>query len=346
MNKLLLLAFFLFIELSYAQTKRSYEIRTIAFYNLENLFDTKNDSLIYDDDRTPEGKDAWTTERYVHKIEKLSKVISQIGNTNRNSSPDIVGVCEVENLQVLKDLIHHKNLREKDYGIIHFDSPDERGIDVALLYRKSAFIPVTFNSHRLLLTTDEGKRNYTRDQLIVEGLLDGEQFFFLVNHWPSRSGGELRSRPFRLEAAKLNKRIIDSVRRQNYNAKIIAMGDFNDDPVDPSLKKVLGVKGKMQKLDSTDLFGPMEKMFKKGMGSLAYRDKWNIFDQIYMTANLVLNAKESYSYWKANIFTPNYLVDSTGKYKGYPLRTYAGGNYIGGYSDHFPVFMYLIRESR
>ncbi len=346
MYKLSLLSFFLFIQFSYAQTKRTYEIRTISFYNLENLFDTKNDSLIFDDDRTPHGKDAWTTERYFDKIDKLSKVISEIGNTNRNSSPDIVGVCEAENLQVLKDLIHHKNLREKDYGIIHFDSPDERGIDVALLYRKSAFIPVAFNSHRLLLTTDEGKRNYTRDQLIVEGLLDGEQFFFLVNHWPSRSGGELRSRPYRLEAAKLNKRIIDSVRRQNYNAKIIAMGDFNDDPVDPSFKKILGVKGKKKKLDATDLFGPMEKMFKRGMGSLAYRDKWNIFDQIYMTSNLVPSSKKSYSYWKANIFTPNYLIDSKGKYKGYPLRTYAGGNYIGGYSDHFPVFMYLIRESR
>ncbi|MFX0556287.1 endonuclease/exonuclease/phosphatase family protein [Maribacter sp. CXY002] len=343
MYKLLSYILFFFIYHSYTQTTQEYQVRTIAFYNLENLFDTKNDSLIFDDDRTPEGKDAWTKERYHNKIEHLSNVISQIGTEKSKSSPDIIGVCEVENRQVLQDLINHPNLRDKNYGIIHFDSPDERGIDVALLYLKSAFIPVAFNSHRLLLFNDDGKRNYTRDQLIVKGLLDDEKLYFLINHWPSRSGGELRSRPFRLEAARLNKRIIDSVRRQDYGAKIIVMGDFNDDPIDPSFKKILGVKGKKKKLDSTDLYGPMEEMFKKGMGSLAYRDKWNIFDQMYMSANLVLNSKQTYRFWNANIFTPSYLIDQKGKYKGYPLRTYAGGNYVGGYSDHFPVYLYLIR---
>lgn len=343
--KLKLLYFLLMISfMGFSQTKNDYQLRTIAFYNLENLFDTKNDTLIYDDDRTPEGKDAWTKERYDHKLAQLSKVISEIGSDVSKTPPDILGVCEVENKQVLVDLINHPNLREYEYGIVHFDSPDERGIDVALLYRKSVFIPMAFDSRRLLLTKDDGERDYTRDQLVVEGLLDNEKIHLIVNHWPSRSGGEARSRPYRLAAAKLNKRIIDSIQRKNSLAKIIGMGDFNDDPIDPSFKKILEVKGKKKQLDSMSLFGPMEELFRKGEGSLAYRDKWNVFDQIYMTSNLVSSTGTDYRFWKAGIFTPAYIIDPKGQYKGYPLRTYAGGSYVGGYSDHFPVYMYLIRE--
>ncbi|MGB3149706.1 MAG: endonuclease/exonuclease/phosphatase family protein [Maribacter sp.] len=339
--------YFLFFMFSaaYCQSEQQYKLRTVAFYNLENLFDTKNDTLIFDDDRTPEGKDKWTQKRFHKKIENLSKVLSEIGSDLSNTSPDIIGVCEVENKQVLLDLINHPNLKEKNYGIVHFDSPDERGIDVGLLYKKSVFVPLNFDSRRLLLFDDKDERNYTRDQLVVEGVLDDERLFFIVNHWPSRSGGELRSRPYRLAAAKLNKRIIDSIRRMDSDAKIIGMGDFNDDPVDPSFKKILGVKGKRKQLDSMDLFGPMEKLFKKGFGSLAYRDRWNLFDQIYMTANLTGNSNDSFNYWKTGIYTPSYLMDPKGKYKGYPLRSYAGGSYIGGYSDHFPVYIHLIRKN-
>ncbi|SIP97487.1 Endonuclease/Exonuclease/phosphatase family protein [Maribacter ulvicola] len=331
---------------TFSQNANTYQIRTVAFYNLENLFDTKNDSLIYDDDRTPEGKDNWTEERYLKKIEHMSKVISEIGSADNKTAPDIIGVCEVENLGVLEDLVLHKNIVKFNYGIIHFQSPDERGIDVALLYKKNAFVPVNFNSHRLLLYNLDGKRDYTRDQLIVEGLLDTEKIYFMVNHWPSRSGGEARSRPFRLEAAKLNKRIIDSIQRLDIEAKIISMGDFNDDPIDPSFKKILQVEKNYKNLDSLSLYGPMEKLYKKGRGSLAYRDKWNLFDQFYMTSTLINKEKESYNYWKVGIFTSSYLIDPKGKYKGYPLRTYAGGSYIGGYSDHFPVYLHLIKKQK
>ena len=167
--------------------------------------------------------------------------------------------------------------------------------------------------------------------------------YIIVNHWPSRSGGELRSRPYRLKAAELNRRIIDSLRYLDPSAKIVSMGDFNDDPISPSFKKILKVKGKEKQLDSLGLFGPMENLFKKGIGSLAYRDQWNLFDQIYMTANFIENP-EGYRFWKADVFNLPYLMDPKGTYKGYPLRTYAGGSYIGGYSDHFPVFVHLIRE--
>lgn len=326
-----------------AQQNTSYRVRTIAFYNVENLFDTVNDSLVFDDDRTPDGKDKWTAKRYQDKIKNISGVLSEIGATVTATSPEIIGLCEVENKQVVEDLIAHSHLEKKGYGIVHFDSPDERGIDVALLYKKAAFIPISFKSHRLLLTNEDNFRNYTRDQLVVGGLLDGEHMYFIVNHWPSRSGGEARSKPNRIAAAKLNRHIIDSVQNLDYNSRIISMGDFNDDPTNDSFKKVLRTTGKKKALTPKTLFNAMESMHRKGMGSLAYRDRWNLFDQIFMTSNFLEGTGETYRFWKAGIFNPSYLVTAKGRYKGYPFRTYAGGSYAGGYSDHFPVYLYLIR---
>ena len=323
--------------------QKVHEIRTIAFYNVENLFDITNDTLIFDEERTPEGAFHWTKERYENKIENIAKVISQIGLQETNTPPDIVGLCEVENVKVVQDLVVHPLLRSSDYGIIHSDSPDERGIDVALLYKKPSFLPISFKSVRLLLFDEENLRDYTRDQLVINGLLDGEEINFIVNHWPSRSGGELRSRPNRIKAAQLNKKIIDSVRRLDRKAQIISMGDLNDDPVDPSLKKVLKSVGKRIQLDSTQLYNPMEKLFKKGIGTLAYRDKWNLFDQFLLTPNL-LSKEEGYFFWKAGVFNPSWLQNDSGKYKGYPFRTYVGTTYLGGYADHFPVYLYLIKE--
>ncbi|MFS4492495.1 endonuclease/exonuclease/phosphatase family protein [Maribacter sp. 2308TA10-17] len=327
-----------------SQENKTYAIKTIAFYNIENLFDTENDSLTFDDDRTPDGKDNWTLERYNQKIENMSQVLSEVGAETTQTSPDIIGVCEIENKGVLEDLVNHENLRDKDYGIVHLDSPDERGIDVALLYKKSSFIVNTFKSHRLLLNDTEGFRDYTRDQLVVSGYLDNEKFHFIVNHWPSRNGGETRSKPNRIAAAKLNKRIIDSIQRIDIDSKIISMGDLNDDPIDESLKKVLKTKGKKKNLEPTDLFNPFEILFRKGVGSLAYRDKWNLFDQMFFTSNLINETKDTYSFWKASVFNRSYLLDPSGRYQGYPLRTYAGGSYIGGYSDHFPVYLYLLKK--
>lgn len=331
------------LNITMAQQSRTYQIRTVAFYNLENLFDTFNDSLTFDDDRTPTGKDSWTLERYNQKIHNLSRVLSEIGSPDAPSSPDIIGLCELENRQVVEDLGNHPHLRGKGYGIVHFDSPDERGIDVALLYKQTAFLPTSFISMRLLLTNGDDYRDYTRDQLVVSGLLDGEEMHFIVNHWPSRSGGEARSKAYRLEAARLNKRIIDSITSLSPEAKIISMGDFNDDPIDDSLKKILKTKGKVSNLGSSDLYNPMEQLYKRGIGSLAYRDQWNLFDQIFFTANFTHPLPGQYHFWKAGVYNPSYLIDKKGRYKGYPLRTYAGGNYTAGYSDHFPVYIHLIK---
>lgn len=348
--KTISVSFLLFCFFGFSQEKQ-YKIRTIAFYNVENLFDTENDTLIFDDDRTPEGKDNWTIDRYNNKLDKLTKVISEIGSDVTKTSPDIIGICEVENLKVVEDLVNHRTLMDKDYGIVHFDSPDERGIDVALLYKKSVFMPTSFASHRLLLINDDDERNYTRDQLVVGGLLDDEHYYFLVNHWPSRSGGEARSRPNRMGAAKLSRQIIDSIQKLDISSKIIGMGDFNDDPNNDSFKKILKTNPKpgdkteyANRFETVDLYNPMEKLYRKGIGSLAYRDKWNLFDQIYFTENLIHEENGKYRFWKAKVFNARYLISKKGQYRGYPFRTYAGGSYAGGFSDHFPVYMYLIRE--
>ncbi len=333
-----------FLMVCVGQSQKRYVTRTIAFYNVENLFDTANDSLTFDDDWTPEGKYRWTMGRYQKKIDHISKVLSEIGAEVTQTSPDIIGLCEVENKQVVTDLVAHPNLRNKNYGIVHFDSPDERGIDVALLYKKAVFLPTSFASHRLLLYKEAEERDYTRDQLVVGGILDGEQMYFIVNHWPSRSGGETRSRPHRIAAAKLNRRILDSLSKHDDEANIISMGDLNDDPVDHGLKHVLKTDGKRQA--QTQLFNPMEQLYRKGAGTLAYRDQWNLFDQFFFTPSLLQVRKDRYRFWKAGIFRPPYLVVPNGKYKGYPFRTFASGNYTGGYSDHFPVYMYLIKEVR
>jgi hypothetical protein len=328
----------------HGQKSNTYILRTIAFYNVENLFDTVNDSLTFDDDRTPEGSYHWTEERYNVKVSQISKVLSKIGEETSKTSPDVIGLCEVENRQVVEDLIQHPNLSGKGYGIVHFDSPDARGIDVALLFKKESYLPTSFKSHRLLLFDDMGERVYTRDQLVVGGTMDQEDVYFIVNHWPSRRGGEAISGPKRVRAALLNKRIIDSIQKLNREAKIISMGDLNDDPTDNSLKNILKTKGKPQQLDSLGLYNPMEKLYRKGIGSLAYRDKWNLFDQFFMTSNLINADKTELTFWKAGVYAPNFIRTQKGKYKGYPLRTYSGGTYTGGYSDHFPSYIFLIKQ--
>ncbi len=344
------LTFLIFITLTfsslYSQEKKEYKVITVAFYNVENLFDTEDDPLTFDDDRTPDGKDHWTEEIYQDKLKNTAKVIAEIGFEVTGNTPAIIGVCEVENRKVLEDLVNQEPLLKQDYGIIQFDSPDRRGIDVALLYRKNLFTPISYKAHELLIydNNDPTKRIFTRDQLLVSGMLDGEKIHIIVNHWPSRSGGEERSRPKRIKAAKLNRQIIDSLFTEDPYAKIITMGDFNDDPSNPSIKKYLNAKRKIKNLKIKELYNPMEDMARQGLGSLAYRDNWNLFDQIIISTELTKKDFSSYRFYKAGIYNKTYLVNSQGRYKGYPYRSFAGGGYTGGYSDHFPVYIYLVKE--
>ena len=329
-----------------AQEKKKYKIHTVAFYNLENLFDTINDTTKFDE-ASPimELNQALRAKAYVKKIQNMAKVVADIGYEDTKNTPAIIGVSEVENRQVLVDLVNDPQLLDKDYGIIHFDSPDKRGIDVALLYQKSLFRPIETSSHELLIYDDSTReRVYTRDQLLVSGELEGDLIHVIVNHWPSRSGGEARSRFKRVAAGTLNKRIIDSLQSIDPYAKILTMGDFNDNPTNDSMKKEIKAEGDKEKVKLKGIYNPYEDLFKKkGLGTTGYRDAWSLFDMILMSQPFLEKDYSSFRFYKAGIFNKSYLTNKEGRYKGYPLRMSNAG-LSGGYSDHFPAYIYLIKE--
>ena len=328
-----------------ARDSAAYLVRLAGFYNLENLFDTRDDSLAFDEAFTPEGKDRWTSERLETKLRNLSRVLLDMGREYGASPPDLLGVCEVENRYLLERLVQLPAMAPYSYGFIHFNSPDPRGIDVALLYRKDRFFPLEERSFRLLLYNASGARKFTRDQLVVSGYLDQDLVHILVNHWPSRGGGA-QSREYRKVAALRQRSLIDSIAYRHPGSKIISMGDFNDNPSDPSLKILSRNGGAGGHRTKKPLLNPLAGYHKKGMGSLAYRDRWNLFDQILLSPAWLDPEPGTYRFWKAGIFQAGYLKNREGKYRGYPLRTYAGGRYQGGFSDHFPVYVLLIRPAK
>lgn len=327
---------------------------TVAFrgrYTHENIAGKKiiRPLILQTEEFHPTGKKVWTTERYNQKLKNLSEVIAELGKSETQSAPVIVGLSEIENKEVVEDLVNQPALKRFDYGVVHFNSMDARGVDVALIYQKSRFQVTKAKPYEVEIFNSDGNRQYTRDILRVTGLLDGEEISILVSHWPSRSGGEQVSMPKRKKAAEVMKGIFDEIRAENPNAKILSMGDFNDDPVSPSIKQVLNTEGKKDKVKEGDIFNPMESMFKKGMGTLGYRDSWNLFDQILVTGTLVEKNKnfDTYKVFKTEIFSAPYLITPEGQYKGYPFRMYGGDTfYAKGYSDHFPVYTVLLREMK
>jgi len=328
-----------------AQEQRKFKVHTIAFYNVENLFDTINDTQKFDE-ASPIMEMKFNREAtYKKKVKNMSRVISEIGADVSKNSPAIIGIAEVENREVIEDLANDNALYDKDYGIVHFDSPDARGIDVALMYQKALFTPIDVSNHELKIYDDNTrKRVYTRDQLLVSGKLEGDLIHVIVSHWPSRSGGEARSRPKRIAAAKLNKRIIDSLQAIDPYAKIFSMGDFNDDPTNGSLKDILKAEKNKEDVKLKGIYNPMESFFRKGLGSNAYRDAWSLFDQILITKPLLETDYSSFRFYKAGIFNKLYLTNKEGRYKGYPLRSFADGGFTNGFSDHFPVYVHVIKE--
>ena len=344
-NVLIIFILFFFVSKIEAQKKRTFKVHTIAFYNVENLFDTINDTTKFDE-RSPmmELKTA-REEIYQKKVQNMADVISKIGAKTSNNSPAVIGICEVENRAVIEDLANDPALLTKNYGIVHYDSPDERGIDVALMYQKALFRPLSSSAHQTKLSDNSSDgRDYTRDVLLVSGYLEEDLIHVLVNHWPSRSGGEARSRSKREAAAAVNKRLVDSLQMEDPYAKIFVMGDLNDNPTNSSLKKVLKTKGDKRKVGFKELFNPMESFFKKGLGSNAYRDAWSLFDQIIVSKPLLEEDYSSFRFYKAGIFNAQFLITKKGQYKGYPFRSFSWGGFTGGYSDHFPVFVHVIKE--
>jgi len=395
MKRQLFFAFLFVSIISYSQNKIR-RVASIAFYNVENLWDTAKSADYIDgtkdvnnpafhrsipvdsipllehqkyngiwSDSNLKGKKVVkyqynneefsangtknnNEEVYRKKLHNISRVISEIGNKYTKTAPVIVGLAEVENRQVIEDLVLEPNLLKYNYGIVHFNSYDSRGIDVGLIYQKRRFILEKAWKKELKIYHGD-RREYTRDLLVVLGKLDGEDFAFLVNHWPSRRGGEKVSRPKRNAAAQLLNQQMDSIRINFPEYKIMAMGDFNDDPNSPSFKDHIKVTGDLNRVtDNIPYFNPMYKMFKKGVASIAYRDAPHLFDQIIYSKNLICRKTEpsqkDYSVYTTRVYAPGYLITKEGNFKGYPFRSWSGDKFTDGYSDHFPVFSILQKE--
>ena len=316
---------------------------TVAFYNLENLFDTI-DQENNDEEFLPNGANRWTPERYQHKLRNMSHVISLIGG----DGPAIIGVAEIENRGVLEDLIAQDSLRDKHYDIVHYDSPDRRGIDCAILYQPEVYKVFASGVRAVEIPNEPWIK--TRDVVYASGLIDGEIVHVLVGHWPSRSGGEAVSLHRRMAAAKTMRSVADSLYTLFPGSKVIMMGDFNDDPISPSVRDGLGVQNHPEKTNPDDYYTPMLQLYNKGMGTLAYRDVWNLFDIIVVNGELIGSNPTTWQLYRdpettdmAFIFKQPFMIQQSGQYKGYTLRTFVGGQWQGGYSDHFPVYVYLVK---
>lgn len=343
MKKILYLSVLLVSSLFTVAQKKEYKTAVISFYNLENLYDTVNNPITNDEEFLPTGVRNYNTPVYMDKINKLATVISQIGKEVNADGPAILGVAEVENDTVLNDLVHHVLLEKRNYRIVHYDSKDIRGVDVGLLYNPKYF--TVDASDKLFVQLPGGSKDayFTRDILWVKGKLDGETVHVYVNHWPSRSGGEKRSDPARQAAAAVCKHHIDSIAQLEPNAKVIIMGDLNDDPINASVADVLGAKGKQKDVRPGGFFNPWTELYKKGIGTLAYQDAWGLFDQIIISQPFLDKEQNGFFFYQQHIFQQEFMVENKGRYKGYPMRTWDGNSYRGGYSDHFPTYLVFLK---
>ncbi|PPK96579.1 Endonuclease/Exonuclease/phosphatase family protein [Nonlabens xylanidelens] len=324
---------------------QSFEQYTIAFYNVENLFDVINDPSIMDQEFTEFGRKQWTESRYQKKLVRISDAISRIGYEQTGKLPAIVGLAEVENKKVLNDLVSQPKLANHNYDYIHYNSPDERGIDVALLYDTTVFKPTHSEPVNIHLEDEQGVIDTTRDILYIEGVLAGTPVRIYVNHWPSRRDGAETTDHKRVEVAKqlmhhITTKDVESKRLKSdlkieASHHVIIMGDFNDDPENNSIREGILPNG------FDNVTAPLKKFHR---GSLNHQFKWNLFDQIMVSDSLHNDVPDSLYFYKADIFDDIMLRQWKGKYRGQPARTFVGRNYKGGYSDHFPVFAIFRRN--
>lgn len=345
-KRILLLALILGTCMRATAQKKKYQVAAVAFYNFENLFDTEDDPKNWgDNDFLPTGAYRYTEQTYRQKLHNIATVLKELATDITPDGPAIIGTAEIENARVLEDLVAQPEIKARGYKFIHFDSPDSRGIDVAMLYHPAYFKLLTARTLNTDISNTGEKGGKTRDVLYVRGILLGDTVNIFVNHWPSRRGGEAATAPLRAIAARVNKKMIDSLTKQNANARSIVMGDLNDDPTDASVTKVLGATGNKTKLKPDGLYNPFVSFYKNGIGTLGYDDRWNLFDQIIISGGFVQAGSAGLKFYKAEVFNKEFLKQSFGQYKGYPHRSFDGNNWINGYSDHFPTIVYLVKEA-
>ncbi len=317
----------------------------IAFYNLENLFDTINDPATMDEEFTPEGSKQWTTARYRRKLDGIDRVIFEMSAATKGY-PCVIGLSEMENRHVLTDLVAMPRIKKAGYQIVHYDSPEARGVDVALLYRPDVF---RYEGSYPITTAVQSLPGFkTRDILAVWGSIGNDRFCFFVCQWPSRRGGKESSEFKRVGAAECVRHAADSIMRLRPDVKIVIMGDMSDNPSDVSLAKTIGASNNAASVRPRGFYNPFWEMYKKGVGSVIYGEEWNMFDNIIVNCELLKPAAGSLGLAKSekngfagNVFSRPFMWQQTETSKSAPWRTYSGNTYLGGYSDHLPVYIII-----
>ncbi len=324
--------------------KEHHKVIAIGFYNVENFFDTEDNPAKQDEDFTPKGPYGYTTEVYTAKKHNIATALSKLGTDVTPDGPAIIGIAEVENEGVLKDLAKEPELKSRNYQVVCFPTPDERGISTAMMYNPKYFRVLSASPHHVPLESI-GKKRPTRDVLYVCGILAGDTVHILVNHWPSKSGGEAASAPARRIAAQTAKNLIDSLQKANPNNKILLMGDLNDNPTSDGVINVLQARAFRKDLTATDIYNPWINMYKNGLGTESFRGEWNLIDQIMISGAFVNNTNNKWQYLRQEIFNREFLKNSLGRDRGLPHRSFTVNRvWDNGYSDHFPVVMYFIEK--
>lgn len=324
---------------------RGTDAMRVVFYNVENLFDPFRDSTINDAEFSPQGIRGWSYTRFVKKCQQLGKVLISTGGWE---APDIIGLCEIENRFVLKKLLEHSALGKLEYQIVHYDSPDSRGIDVALLFRPEKFLMLHSEPIPVVFPGEDARS--TRDILYVKGLAMGvDTLHFFVNHWPSRYGGYMVTKPLREFTGRLLRSKSDSILLLDPMAGILMMGDFNDPPDEYSLEYALGAKPDTLKLDQTDLYNLMSGMFRNPLaGSHKFQEHWSTIDQFIVSKSLLFGWRNlSIHQDGARIFSEDFILEDDPVHGGKrPNRTYNGMQYKGGFSDHLPIVVDIMRPEK
>ena len=339
--------FFLALGLNALSAQESgYKISAIGFYNLENLFDTVKSPNTNDEEFLPNSRLKWNTEKYVSKQRNMAKVISQLATEKTPDGIAILGVAEIENRKVLEDLVAEPELQARKYQIVHYESPDPRGIDCAFLYNPKYFRLAGSRSVNVpMIDPVSGDRRTSRDIVYMAGEFDGEMIHLMVGHWPSRRGGEKNTEWARIACARKCRELSDSICAVQPGAKIFIMGDLNDDPTSKSLTEGLKARKSTKELvNDCDLYNPMHAMYKDGNGTLAYRDAWSLFDQIIISKPLVNKEAGGWQMHRSVVFRQPWLLQAGGAFAGYPFRTFVGDAFINGYSDHLPVYLFLLKK--
>lgn len=359
MRKLFLLPLLAFVSIIFmgagdvsaesGSTEKKCLVVGVAFYNLENLFDAINNNGKYDLEFSPEGARMWNAEKYEKKLSNLARAIVAMSTPETPFGPGIIGISEVENRGVVDDLVKRVDELLLSEGkepwnlqVVHHDSPDRRGIDVGLLYNPLYFQVGNVTNHRLVIPDEP--EFLTRDQLCVSGMMLDAPMGFIVNHWPSRLGGQAESSYLREAAGELSKHIADSLLKVDPGMGVVMMGDLNDDPQDKSCAVSFGAVRNKEDVAPGGFYNPFWWILDNGVGTLCYRGQWNLFDQIIVSENLLEGTSSGLQYWKATVHNHEFLRTKGGKYHNYPHRTFSGKEFLDGYSDHFPTEIFLIRE--